>query len=348
MANDLTTFTSNNVSIYFQSKRTGIETDLTAKLVAFIQGTQKKLDCAIYDLRHPDILAALQSVANDSSRSLRIAYDAGKDHTGGPIADPKPSGTQQAIEDAGLSNVAQAVHNGSHLMHNKFLVRDGETVWTGSANFTIGGLQLQDNNCLVINSADLANHYTDDFEKLLQDDHHTDVLDQSQTDGLTVNATTKMSPFFSPASGEGIEDTIVSILTNAKKVRILAFLISDQGILEALLQLQQSDIKGIYDPHGMQDAKKGTHKDPALFWFTNDPRFAAAPSHAFNPATEQDFMHNKVMIVDDHFVITGSYNFSESAELNDENVLVIDSADIAAAYSAYFNALFKQYAPQNG
>ncbi len=347
MSNDPTTFTADNLTVYFQSQRAGIEADLTAKLVAFIKGTQQKLDCAIYDLRDPDIIAALQSVANDPNRSLRIAYDAGKDRTGGPIADPKPSGTQQAIEDAGLGSVAKAVHNGSHLMHNKFLVRDGGTVWTGSANFTIGGLQRQDNNCLIINSADIANRHTDDFEKLLQDDHHVDALDQPQITGYAVNATTTIAPLFSPAFGEGIENAIVSVLSKAQKVRVLAFLISDLGILQALAQLRNSDIAGVYDPNGMKDATKGTHKDPTLFWFTQDPRFVAAPSHAFNPAGEQDFMHNKVMIVDSRYVIMGSYNFSESAELNDENILIIDSSDVAAAYSAYFDALFKRYSQQN-
>ena len=60
------------------------------------------------------------------------------------------------------------------------------------------------------------------------------------------------------------------------------------------------------------------------------------------PGHEQDFMHNKVMIVDGK-VITGSYNFSENAETNDENMLVIDSADVATAYTDYFDKLFAAY-----
>jgi len=54
-------------------------------------------------------------------------------------------------------------------------------------------------------------------------------------------------------------------------------------------------------------------------------------------------MHNKVIILDDHTVITGSYNFSESAESNDENMLILESSDVAIAYTKYFEALFKQY-----
>ena len=68
-----------------------------------------------------------------------------------------------------------------------------------------------------------------------------------------------------------------------------------------------------------------------------------APSHAFIPSREQDFMHNKVLIIDEHLVITGSYNFSEKAKSNDENLLLIDSPAVATAYTHYFDALFHTY-----
>ena len=90
---------------------------------------------------------------------------------------------------------------------------------------------------------------------------------------------------------------------------------------------------------------KGKSKIPtALFWFAKkDKRFVAAPSHAFSQNDNNDFMHNKLMIIDDRIVITGSYNFSENAESNDENMLVLESNAAAAAYAAYFDVLFEQY-----
>ena len=94
----------------------------------------------------------------------------------------------------------------------------------------------------------------------------------------------------------------------------------------------------------MKQVMKNKAGDPS-FWFANgDKRFVAAPSHAFNgKGDKNDFMHNKVMIIDGKVVITGSYNFSENAELNDENMLIIESPAVAAAYDKYFNALFAQY-----
>lgn len=47
--------------------------------------------------------------------------------------------------------------------------------------------------------------------------------------------------------------------------------------------------------------------------------------------------HNKVMIVDDATVLTGSFNFSASAQCcNAENLLIVRSPKLAAAYGANF------------
>lgn len=54
-------------------------------------------------------------------------------------------------------------------------------------------------------------------------------------------------------------------------------------------------------------------------------------------------MHHKVMIVDGHIIITGSYNWSQSAEdSNDENIIVIDSVSIANEYLSEFNRIWIQ------
>jgi phosphatidylserine/phosphatidylglycerophosphate/cardiolipin synthase-like enzyme len=48
-------------------------------------------------------------------------------------------------------------------------------------------------------------------------------------------------------------------------------------------------------------------------------------------------MHNKFCVIDDRITITGSYNWTARADLeNDENVLIIDSAEIASIFKAQF------------
>lgn len=47
--------------------------------------------------------------------------------------------------------------------------------------------------------------------------------------------------------------------------------------------------------------------------------------------------HNKVMVIDSETVLTGSFNWSKSAEIaNAENLLVVRSHELAAAYAANF------------
>ena len=42
--------------------------------------------------------------------------------------------------------------------------------------------------------------------------------------------------------------------------------------------------------------------------------------------------HNKVMIIDGNTTITGSFNFTSSAEDNAENMLIIDDQNITTIY----------------
>ena len=51
-------------------------------------------------------------------------------------------------------------------MHHKFVVRDGETVWTGSMNWTDDSWSRQENVIVVIDSPELAARFTKDFEQL--------------------------------------------------------------------------------------------------------------------------------------------------------------------------------------
>ena len=357
MPQNVSSFSLPKLKIFFQSQRASVEGQSNAHLVQFIKSAKKTLDCAIYDFKQQDVLDALKRMSKKVK--LRIAYDGGKKKavTGGAKADPKPPGTEDALRKAGLLKFATAIHvSGGHLMHSKYIVRDASSVWTGSGNWTHGGLELQDNNFLAIDSVPLAAAYTTNFEDLVARDHTHPAKPKKVSARLLMArppikvGSDKLSLFFSGSGTEEIETAAIALIQKARKLRIIAMLISDPGILQALTAFKPAgkDIAGVLDPHEMKQVMKPPHgksKVPAsMFWFANgDKRFVAALSHAFSPNDNNDFMHNKVMIIDDHTVITGSYNFSENAESNDENMLIIHSAQVAAAYNRYFHALQAQY-----
>jgi phosphatidylserine/phosphatidylglycerophosphate/cardiolipin synthase-like enzyme len=342
----VSTFSSTGLKFYFQSARAKIDGKAASQLVKFIQGAKHSLDVAIYDMRNADVLRTLKSMSKKVQ--LHILYDAGKAGGNSTTVDPKVSTTAQAIKAAGLSAFAQPVkEKGGHLMHDKFIVRDGTSVWSGSGNFTNGGLLLQDNHFFTMDSSVVAAAYSKTFGDLGSPGHsasHTVGVASPPTKVKIGNI--PLTIFFSTQVGatEGIEAEIQNRLKGAKKIRVIAMLISDQGILGSLLALKNKDIKGVLDPHEMKVVMKNKGADPN-FWFANgDARFVAANSHAFNGTGDKnDFMHNKLMIIDDKMVITGSYNFSENAEANDENLLIFESPALAGAYNKYFNVLFAQY-----
>jgi phosphatidylserine/phosphatidylglycerophosphate/cardiolipin synthase-like enzyme len=52
--------------------------------------------------------------------------------------------------------------------------------------------------------------------------------------------------------------------------------------------------------------------------------------------------HNKIMVIDGKTILTGSFNFTKAAEMNNaENLLVIQDAALAAKYTANWQAHLK-------
>ena len=62
-----------------------------------------------------------------------------------------------------------------------------------------------------------------------------------------------------------------------------------------------------------------------------------------NPSQPHNFMHNK-LVVADQVVVTGSFNLSNHAMGNAENVLLIRDAAIANSYAEYIRRLVATYA----
>jgi phosphatidylserine/phosphatidylglycerophosphate/cardiolipin synthase-like enzyme len=54
-------------------------------------------------------------------------------------------------------------------------------------------------------------------------------------------------------------------------------------------------------------------------------------------------LHHKVIVIDERTVITGSYNFTGSAEKdNDENLVIVDDPKLARAYLDEFERVYEQ------
>lgn len=65
---------------------------------------------------------------------------------------------------------------------------------------------------------------------------------------------------------------------------------------------------------------------------------------SLNGNKKDSFMHNKFCIIDNRIVISGSYNWTKKARLNDENILVVtDNNDLTAQFVSKFQDLKPQF-----
>jgi phosphatidylserine/phosphatidylglycerophosphate/cardiolipin synthase-like enzyme len=332
-------------------------------LCDFVAAATTSLHVAIYDFRLSEALAppVVQALRQRAAAGVEvhIAYDAGKPgHPALAGADPAPPGTAEFLRRHLGSAVALKPITGGDphqpkLMHHKYMIRDGRTpgaaLWTGSTNFTDDSFTLQENNVLRIDSPALCAYYETDFSELwLRGDIST--TGAHDTGSVQVGGTT-VDVAFSPGEGRAIDLEVANRIRAARRrLRIASMLLTSGGILGALADVlhagRVSDIGGIYDRTQMEsvfEQWRGTPADWKRPLFEQvASKLACKCSTPYTPAAPHDFMHNKVVVVDDT-VITGSYNLSHSATENAENVLFVTDKDLADCYSATIERLAKRY-----
>jgi phosphatidylserine/phosphatidylglycerophosphate/cardiolipin synthase-like enzyme len=115
------------------------------------------------------------------------------------------------------------------------------------------------------------------------------------------------------------------------RIRSMSFIFTSEEIADAMLERAQAGVvvQGeIVDRNAERD-------------YSQYDRLQAAV-HDVLPDGNPYIMHHKVIIVDDATVILGSYNFTASAEEdNDENLLIIRDPEVAALFLAEFGRVYE-------
>ena len=352
----------NEMSVHFLAEGEQQPQDIATLLAEFVRGARRSLDIAIYDFRLSDslrqIVAGALADAAAAGVSIRIAYDADKPETpnlaGG--MDPAPFGTGGFVQSLGYP---WRRIGGMKLMHNKYIVRDAgdpsAAVWTGSTNFTDDSWALQENNILLIPDAILATNYARDFNDLwakgaIED---TGAFDTPRTSACYASEDVNARVLFSPGRGPVIDYDVGHLVAGARRrVRICSMLLNSSALIAALgdvLRTGRAPVSGVYDQTQMasvleqwQDVPHNHWKIGAVRDIVAEAQLVGKRSTPYSPTSCHDFMHNKTLVVDDT-VVTGSYNFSHSAELNAENLLMLTSPALADAYSDYIDHLVARY-----
>ena len=139
---------------------------------------------------------------------------------------------------------------------------------------------------------------------------------------VLISATaTDFQVYFSPKGG--CTEAVVSQLVKAKAtVLVQAYSFTSAPIAKALVDAEKRGVKVQVILDKSQRREKHTEADFLLH--ASIPTFIDA---------QHEIAHNKVMVIDSSTVITGSFNFTKAAEIdNAENLLVIEDAALAKKY----------------
>jgi phosphatidylserine/phosphatidylglycerophosphate/cardiolipin synthase-like enzyme len=323
--------------------------DVAKQVADFLAAAKRSLDLAQYDFHltpeTADIVGGAIKAAAARGVAVRMIYDVG--HRNPIPVPPPPEPDVQLISSLGVPH--RPIAGIPDLMHHKYAVRDGEAIWTGSANWTDDSWTRQENVILIAESVRLAADFTADFEQLWS----KGVVEESgfvEPNPVRIGGN-DVRAWFTPGFGEALSRRIAKRIRRAqRRVRICSPVLtvapcsrrsrsgsrrgSTSRAASTGLRSRVSSISGASTgtrPGSCRCLRQALKAD-----------FSAKPSTPYGEGTVHDFMHAKVTVVDD-VAFAGSFNLSRSGEQNAENVLEIEDAVLAERLAAFIDQVRARY-----
>ncbi len=313
-------YIGDNWQVYFNEPDASVDSSnyadgIDAPLASAIDAAQRSLDIAAFELNSQPIYEAILA-AHQRGLAVRIVTD---DRHG---LDDDSNTELRDLQAAGVPIVADSR---SGLMHNKFAIVDERAVWTGSMNYTRNGAFRNNNNVLVLQSAQAVAAYQTEFDEMFE---RGEFGARSSNDGVisigedNEEDAREISIIFAPEADE-IAALKASIQAAQSSIRFMSFVFSLDELAGAMLdKLAGPDfvLRGVFEERN------------SLASWSQLPAFVCAGAQARLDGNRY-ILHHKVIIIDDDTVITGSFNFSNSAaQNNDENIVIIRDQVIASLY----------------
>lgn len=296
------------VEVYFTSprypdrpaeRRGGIDERLTQLLL----NATRTIDMAIYDLDLANVTAAMLDARR---RGVRVRVVTDSDNV-----------QNAAIQQLKTNGVPVVEDRRQAIMHHKFAVIDGSSVWMGSWNFTVNDTYRYNNHGALWHNQPLADNYTAEFEKMFNGKFGSTKpkgipYPVIMADGIRIE--TYFASEIDPAP------MIVRRIQGAERtITFMAFQFTHDRIGQAMVERSQHGVavQGIFETVGSDTkySEYGRLKEMGLDVVTDGNAY---------------LMHHKVIVIDEKTVIFGSFNFSSNAaDNNDENCLIVDDPSLA-------------------
>lgn len=299
-------------------------TALERALLDQIASASRTIDAALYEFDRQSLRDALLA-ANARGVRVRIVTDDQAHYS----EDDWP--IYQALEGAGIEIVDDYGKGGDLRVHDKYLILDGQSVWTGSTNFTTADLARNHNNALLLASPAVAQIYQHDFDQLWAG--RFGLAKSASPTTQTVYNGWPLQVYFSPQ--DAALDRIVEAV-NAAQVSIdFAILqLKDDALASALLAAQARGVRvrGVFDAGSAGDVDSD---DEALCAGAVAVKIEGAPGR----------LHHKYMLIDASArsgrAITGSLNWTAAGRTSSsENTLILHDPAVVQTYAQSFETLW--------
>jgi phosphatidylserine/phosphatidylglycerophosphate/cardiolipin synthase-like enzyme len=211
-------------------------------------------------------------------------------------------------------------------MHNRFIVVDGSFVLSATGDLSQASLTSNDEDLVVLKSADLASRYEAEFLELVAG---TEVNSPVYTSG------TKVRAWMGPE--DNLHQKVIDAIDAAQsQILVAMYQLNVSNIVTALLNANVRGVNVIVLLDQEQANLDGETADETLA--------AAGVSVILAATTGGALMHSKFLVVDHYRVFMGSFNWTNlSSFFNDENMLEIDDALLASRAEGKFAQLIDTY-----
>ena len=244
----------------------------------------------------------------------------------------KPEDLEQAFVAAGAHEKNRILFNAilrstadikvdfnPNIFHQKFMVL-GNSVLTGSTNFTTTGVSKNLNHIVVINDAEVANAYKKEFKEIKNGRFGRNSLDRDETPKEADVSDIRVKPLFAPDHAPEME-IMKQILKAKHRIDFAAFTFAQSsGIDDALIAAHDRGIQ----VRGVLDRRQGNQRWAAKQSLSDagiDIKLAGGRGRLGK-------VHHKMMVIDDQLSIFGSFNYTKPANRsNDENIVIVGNLE---------------------
>ena len=300
-----------------------IEGSIAEALITLIEEAKESIHICSFEM---DLVEVADALIAAKGRGLEVVFITDDEH--GIEADEEDGHNLfSKMEEAGIE-----IHDDarSGLMHDKIWLFDKAVLWTGSCNITVNGVFRNNNDVVVLYSEDAAAIYEKEFDEMRAGEFgttSTSTVDEQVTD----IAGTEIRVLF------GAEDDVIDhmspiVQAAEKSVRFMAYSFTHDTLGDAVIDRfeQGKDVMGIFELRGSETeySELGRMNDLGM--------------QVRQDGNSRTF-HFKNFVLDESIVMTGSFNYSESAdESNDENVLILCNENIAQLYLDEFERRWEE------